>query len=200
MTVKLIIVEGARGTGKSTLAQHLRSTIWGATLINPTGFSDKGYEGLKRIDAYYDAIFEMIKALEKSKHEHVIVLDRFFFSEQVYSELYKDYDFSQTFWFYLGQLLAMTEVHVLFLQASEETFTQRLKRDKVKLFDQVAENTEESLKQQLKYRQMFRMVNSYLGSIEYNKHIHDIDLDDFRTTEEFHERVMSLIAGDANER
>jgi deoxyguanosine kinase len=36
--MKVVIIEGARGTGKSTVARKIREQISEITLVNPTGF------------------------------------------------------------------------------------------------------------------------------------------------------------------
>lgn len=199
MTVKLIILEGTRGSGKSTMAQHLRSTIWGSTLINPTGFSDDGYEGLKKIDAYYDALFEMIMALERSKFDHTILLDRFFFSEQVYSQMYKSYDFTQAFWYYLGKLMSIADVKVFLFETSREELEKRLQRNKASLFDNIEESADKSIAQQLRYLQEFKGIKNYLGRIEYDKVFITLNSDEFNSFEELAAHVKTIIDGEPDE-
>ncbi|UUV47088.1 thymidylate kinase [Bacillus phage vB_BanS-Thrax5] len=153
----ITIIEGTRGSGKSTVARKMRDKISEMTLINFTGFHDDGYEGMKKVYRYY---INWISTLHGFCKEDIkIICDRFFFSEQVYSQLYKDYDFTDRYNFLAKELFVLSQigldVDIVFLKVEEEEILQqRLMRDKV-AFAEVAENAKESLRQQEGYEKVF---------------------------------------------
>lgn len=135
MTVKLIICEGARGTGKSTVTRALRNKLHSATLINFTGFRDDGDVGLAKISAYYDAwltALESMASVEGGENTY-IVCDRFFMSEWVYSALYKTYNFSEKYDELLERMskLDMEMYYFYFELPKDSVLEERLIRDKV---------------------------------------------------------------------
>lgn len=157
---KAVILEGPRATGKSTVARQLREQIWGSTWINPTGFSDDNLDGLLKIGTYYKGFFEMFKSMNENKRltgEMVFIFDRFFFSEMVYSQLYKKYDFESHYKMFCEILLEVfDEVEIYYLRHSDEAeLNKRINRDKVDLFDAIPENVQEIMKQQAKYDKVF---------------------------------------------
>nr|MDH3154359.1 hypothetical protein [Bacillus licheniformis] len=93
----LIILEGARGTGKSSVAYKLRRRLKHSTLINPTGFHEDGDKGLAKISNYYEGIFDLLYKWKARVSDNTTILDRFFPTEMVFSSLYKEYDFHQKF-------------------------------------------------------------------------------------------------------
>lgn len=155
--LKVIILEGPRGTGKSTVGRLLRDTIEGATLMNPTGFGTDGADGLHKITEYYQSLDTYLHELASADSEFVVIFDRTFFSEWVYSRIYKSYNFTPMYDYLLTSLLSCAEsVHLFFLSIeSEEELAGRLSRDKVKLFNHVDESVAQSTKQQQYYKQLF---------------------------------------------
>lgn len=160
--LKVIILEGPRGTGKSTVGRLLRDTIDGATLMNPTGFSADGTEGLHKISEYYQALDAYLHDLASADNEFTVIFDRTFFSEAVYSRIYKSYDFAPVYSYLFTSLLACAEeVHLFFLKINDtDELAKRLSRDKVKLFDHVEESVNQSTMQQTYYEQLFEGIES----------------------------------------
>lgn len=156
--VKVLILEGHRLTGKSTVARYLRNRVNYATLINPTGFPEDKNHGLFKITNYYIAWVEFI---EKFKGQDVLfIFDRHMFSEMVYSKLYKQYDFAPYFDILLRKLVQVADVEVIFLELTDEDeLKARSKRDKVNFAD-VAEDLEELAKQRNGYRELGEFVTS----------------------------------------
>lgn len=155
LTVK--IIEGPRGVGKTTVARLLRNRIEGSTLINLTGFKADGEEGFKKIKRYYIALQGYLDALKKSGEDYTIIFDRTFFSEMVYSPLYKSYDFKEFYDHLCRELIENVdklEIYFLTLYDREE-MARRLVRDKVGLFDSVEESVDQSLSQQRGYKDLF---------------------------------------------
>lgn len=155
--LKVIIIEGARGGGKSTVARLLRNSIEGSTLINLTGFKESGPKGLEKIEAYYDGVCLYLEALAASHQDFTVIFDRTFFSEMVYAPLYKDYDFTSTYNRLCRHLLRIAgslEVY-LFTVGDNDVLGNRLMRDKVELFGSIEESVHQSLIQQSGYQKLF---------------------------------------------
>lgn len=161
--LKAIVLEGPRGTGKSTVTRLLRETIDGATLINMTGFKTDGAEGLAKITDYYTALFDYLKTLSDSPYTFVVIFDRTFFSEMVYAPIYKSYDFTPIYNRLLKLLFNCTDsLHLFFLKVSDtNVLSSNLNRDKVLLFDQVEESITQSMKQQQYYETLFESIEEH---------------------------------------
>lgn len=193
--MEITILEGARGTGKTTLAQKLRQTTSNSTLINFTGFNQDGEEGLRRVTDYYKAFMGMF--LRLAKHDSKFIFDRFFFSEMVYSQLYKDYDFEDVYKELLFDLEVLAhhgaKINILYLTVNEkEELKRRLIRDKVSFFN-VDENVEETMKQQNVYKDVFddlftkHLMNN--DAVHKNLHIKLIDTS-HKTNEEVYNDIL----------
>lgn len=191
--LEIDILEGGRGTGKSTVAFKLRQLTPETTLINPTGFHMDGFEGLVKVTSYYKTWINLLREL--SSHDSKIVFDRFFFSEQVFSQLYKEYDFKDTYTQLLDSLESLSElgvkVNIFFLIINnEKELQQRLMRDKVP-FGKAEESVTQTLEQQNLYESLF-------NSIYYNRssdmfRVYTIDTSG-KTNEEVYEELLELKA------
>ncbi|KJH58767.1 hypothetical protein [Bacillus licheniformis] len=159
----LIILEGARGTGKSSVAYKLRQRLKHSTLINPTGFHEDGDKGLAKISNYYEGIFDLLYKWKARVSDNTTILDRFFPTEMVFSSLYKEYDFHQKFKSLCKLLPTLDEdIYIFFFTVSnKEVLKERLKRDKIQ-FGQVEESVEESLKQQDAYFKYINKLKEYI--------------------------------------
>lgn len=84
----IIIVEGANCTGKSTLSQILQLKIKYSLMVKlaPSPNYFEKLNGNYEKNMYYQT-FELIKSVS----ENNVILDRYFFSEYVYSQIYKEY-------------------------------------------------------------------------------------------------------------
>lgn len=173
-----MIVEGARGTGKSTITQKLRSTYKNSTLINFTGFEEDGQSGLDKIVEYYYNWFEHFRNLKINVKDQLIICDRFFPSEMVYSSLYKDYDFTTKYKLLCKLLPTLAdEVTVLNFQIhSKSQLADRLNRDKIP-FGKAEESVTETLKQQVKYNQVLAMMDREIGKAFGNNPVNIIKVD-----------------------
>jgi thymidylate kinase len=169
--MKITIIEGARGTGKSTIASKLRQKTADTTLINFTGFSEDGQSGLLKVTDYY--CNWMIFFNRMRNHKSNFVFDRFYFSESVYSLLYKDYSFTDVYRSLNDMLIDLSDevvIDIFFLTVNdEEVLKQRLLRDKVP-FGKADENVQQSILQQTTYRHLFHNLDG-----NENLKIHTID-------------------------
>lgn len=152
----ITIFEGSRGCGKSTIARMMRDKISESTLINPTGFHADGEIGKEKVTNYYDSWMRFLDDMQE--HDSNIIFDRFYFSERVYSLLYKHYRFTdyERFNHQLWDLaFSGVNVNIFFLyNTNKEEISTRLIRDKVP-FATAEESVEESLGQQKIYSALF---------------------------------------------
>jgi thymidylate kinase len=153
-STKLILLEGSRGTGKSTLAFQLRQTLKDSTLVNFTGFNIDGEIGLKKITGYYLNWLIMFLNMQSDKIEQTIICDRIFFSEMVYSTLYKSYDFEHTYQILVEMFSRLNPIIFYLTINDEEELSKRLQREKIP-FHNVEESVKETLKQQNEYDKIF---------------------------------------------
>lgn len=164
--MELLIFEGARGTGKSTLTFKMRQKLKESTLINPTGFHTDGIEGLDKTSKYYDSWMRFL--IDMSNHDSTFIFDRFYFSERVYSSLYKEYDFTDKYNSlneYLEDLSHMGVKIKIFLLTIEDKdeLRGRLIRDKIP-FGKAEESVEQTLQQQDVYKKIFDSIDYNYGS------------------------------------
>jgi thymidylate kinase len=188
--LRLVIFEGARGTGKSTVARAIRQKIPEITLVNPTGFHADGEDGFSKIVHYYDAWTGMVHFLKG--HNSTFVFDRFFFTERVFSELYKEYgeDFKIDYDIYLRTIAESADVDILFFTIDdEEELGQRLTRDKVP-FGKVEESVAETFKQQELYRNIMNDISKKYSKIK----IHTVNTTG-KTPDEVETEVFRIIKG-----
>ena len=154
--MKLVIIEGCQGSGKSTLSNRLREEVKYSTLIKLCGLppiEDQKYE----IAQYHREFLTMISLM--SHLPITFILDRSFLSEHVYAKLYKDYEFSNETTEFLLYLQEM-ELEVLFvlLTADKETLTERLHRPGKEQYQNIEYKADESIKQQNEYTKVFKRI------------------------------------------
>lgn len=92
----IIIIEGAQGSGKSTMANFLRDNLAFSNLYRLSGIKDKSITGYEKSKIMYLGLINYMESLEGTGLN--LIFDRTFFSEQVYSSLgYKEYKFDEVY-------------------------------------------------------------------------------------------------------
>lgn len=184
--MRIVILEGSRGVGKSTLGRVIREKIPEITLVNPVGFHLDGNEGFDKVVKYYLAWNNMISSL--SNHNSTFVFDRYFFTERVFSELYKSYDFKDVYETLLDDLSDIADVDVIFLTCNNsDVLKERLTRDKVP-FANVVESTVETFKQQ----NLYKDIMSDMQEKYSNPKLHVVDTTN-KTPKDIEEEVFKII-------
>lgn len=168
--MKITIIEGSQGTGKTTLTNYLRDNIPYSNLLRLTGIEDKNSPN--KIFKIHEGVLDLI---EKTKECDInYILDRSFLSEWVYAQLgHKNYDFNKQFDILLEKLNNIgkdIEIDIILLIANKETFERRLKRDKPNYSD-VEFSVSESMKQQKKYFHKLWDIRSFLAGGINLRHI-----------------------------
>jgi deoxyguanosine kinase len=157
-----LVLEGARGLGKSSVAKWLRENTTNSTLINFTGFNEKGNDGLRKVVSYYNGFENMFRGMKVIGHDYTFIHDRYFFSEMVYSKLYKDYNFTPH---YYSKAESIHHVYnympvIFFYSTNIKELERNLTRDKVQLFGEVSESVNDSLIQQVAYLKMAKELEN----------------------------------------
>jgi deoxyguanosine kinase len=175
MSLDIVILEGPRGTGKTTVAQILRRKINYSTLINPTGFPEDGMKGLIKINAYYTAWMKFLREASYVGQPYRLIFDRFFFTEMVFSSLYKSYDFRAMFekcWHDL--IVHADKVDIFYFTVDDqENLHERLDRDKPQ-FASVVDSLTEYYRQADAYNSLFSEIYNMSSGLP-NVFVHKLD-------------------------
>lgn len=161
---KLIIVEGAQGSGKSTICRELREQMTSTTLISLSGTSDKSKGGAWKCYEYHSAILNTL--FDISHCGLNTILERSHLSERVYCELgYKPYTFieqAKNLNAKLRFLATKYDVHIFVLTCAKSEYEKRLQRDKGSY---IGFSVESSLKQQDAYLLELKNIEESYPSI-----------------------------------
>jgi thymidylate kinase len=156
---KIIISEGAQGAGKTTLTNLFRDQIPYSNLMRLSGIKDSSLSGRTKMVTIYYSLMQMLKGTRECGMNYIF--DRTFFSERMYGMLgYKSYTFEEDYNYFLRNLAELSEhfdIYLFVLTATEETFKERLNRDKPQ-FASVVFSADNSLRQQEAYLQLLKEV------------------------------------------
>lgn len=191
--MEIMIIEGARGTGKTTVASKIRQTVSEMTLINPTGFHEDGVKGLAKINQYYDSWLNMLYVMHE--HDSTVLFDRFYFSEAVYSKLYKNYSFAESLKYFNADLDYLAKkgvkIDIFFLTIDDEKeLSNRLIRDKVP-FGKAEESVKATLLQQSEYSKVLTDFKEFHSN--ENLRLHTVKTDG-KTTDDVYNEILKLKA------
>lgn len=129
---KLIIVEGAQGSGKSTICRHMREKMTSTLLLSLSGVADKTKEGAWKSYEYHSAFLNTL--FDISNCGLNTILERSYLSERVYAKLgIKPYTFEEqtkALNCRLRFLATKYDVHLFILTCAESEYEARLQRDK----------------------------------------------------------------------
>lgn len=171
---KLIIVEGAQGTGKSTLTNYLRDHMSDTNLQRLSGHPIKTSVGRTVSTTMYDAQIQYLQIMQYIPMN--IIYDRLFFSEEVYARLgFKEYQFTDQYIRLTEELVKLNyDIHYLALYLNNtDKFIERLKRDGKGHHNYQAFSLESSIKQQNMYMQIADELEQYS-----NINVHRVAMDE----------------------
>ena len=152
--MRVIVIEGARGVGKTTLSCLLRDRIEYSSLLKLCGLPKcKGEK--ERVYQYHKAVIEYVRNISKLNSESTLILDRSMLSEEVMSFLYKDYSFTEEMLQLLSQLNSISELKIIILKLDDKKeLEERLNRNKVEYYN-ISYDIEKSLREQSKYKSIY---------------------------------------------
>lgn len=188
----LIFVEGACGTGKSTVCRELREQMKYVTLMDLNGIGDKTETGEDKMFKYHNQIFDMFDYTKFCGMNYVCC--RSFLSERIYCNLgYKPYSFDRYNNILINNLDYLTrwyDVHFILLTANEEDLKIRLNRNK---FAYQTFSVENSLAQQEQYQKEFR----YLAKQKTDIKVYEIENNNLeRTVNTIKDIILGNFLGD----
>lgn len=185
---KIIIVEGAQGTGKTTITDFIRNSIPYTNLYRLNGTSDSSPTGIEKSKKMYFGLLDYIKTLENLSIN--LLFDRTFFSEEVYCRLgFKEYSFTKTYEELLNRLSQLDfEIFYITLYLSDENeFEKRLCREGKANVKYAKFNKESSIAQQNAYLKVADEVELACPNI------HVVRLDNMLPLEETQKKIKNLL-------
>ena len=185
---KLIIVEGAQGVGKTTVADFIRHSIKYTNLYRLTGTSDSSKSGKIKAEKMYNDLSNYIKSLENLSIN--LLFDRTFFSEEVYCRLgFKEYSFTDVYEKQLEGLSKMDfEIYYITLYLKDESlFNERLDREGKAVVDYAKFKLESSINQQKEYLKIADEIKANYPNINV------VNIDNGRDFEEVSKELLELL-------
>lgn len=179
MKPKLIIVEAPQGGWKTTVTNNLRNDLTCSNLLRLSG--GKAQESSIPVFTYYSNLLTFISKSHNAGMN--FILDRFYFTEQVYARMgLKDYKFDTESTILNHKLECLQEVYDVYfilMVTTRHQYLARLKRDKP-VYENAVFSADSSMKQQEHYISIFDnlkidnklMINTtYTSSKEVTKTI-----------------------------
>lgn len=151
---KIIIVEAPQGGWKTTVTNNLRNDLTCSNLLRLSG--GKSMDSSVPVFRYYSDLMDFIAKSHNAGMN--FILDRFYFSEQVYCRMgFKNYKFdaeSLILSHKLRNLQTHYDVYFILLVTTEERYKERLNRNKP-VYEKAVFSSESSMKQQGHYIDIF---------------------------------------------
>lgn len=169
----IVILEGADGVGKSTVAKMLNEQLPFSYLLKLTG-APKHVQTQDWVKRTYDSIIPFLIACGNKSH---IIVDRAWPSEAVYAPLFKEYkpDYIDNL---VDAIHSLAPTHYVFMYASPETLAFRMqvkidsrpyeKHQDIKAIEKIQES----------YKQWFAKLKA-----GYPNNVHDVDVTNMRAVE-----------------
>lgn len=186
---KIIIVEGAQGTGKTTITDFIRNSIPYTNLYRLNGTADSSPSGKAKSSKMYSSLLDYVKTLEGLSVN--LLFDRAFFTEEVYCRLgFKQYSFTDVYKNLLDRLSKMDfDIYYITLYLSnEDEFATRLLRDGKATTEYAQFKKESSVAQQNEYLRICDEISQ-----EY-PNINIVKLDNMCSLEETKAKLLELLS------
>ena len=173
---KLIIVEGPKGVGKSTITNWLREVVPHSELIRMTGvpYTDRD-DLINANEIRYNALIGYLRSISKCGLN--IILDRMWISENVYSSIFNRYEFNGELGYLYGRLewLAKDEYDVIILNlqlGDVQVYEDRLRNRHKHAHMGIKFDGQQSMKEENEYKEVIRGIEYASKYID----IYDIDM------------------------
>ena len=164
---KLIVVEGAQGTGKTTITDFLRYSLSYTNLYRLSGTADSSKTGLKKASDMYDTLLNYVETLENLSIN--LVFDRTFFTEENYCRLgKKEYSFTEEYNKLLERFSKLDfDIYYVTLYLEDESkYEERLSRSGKATFATSKFGVENSINQQRVYLEMAEEIKEKYPNIK----------------------------------
>lgn len=175
----IIIVEGAQGSGKTTVSNWIRENKVYTNLYRLTGHNDNSKNGREKSIKMYDALMDYVEKLENSDIN--LLFDRTFITEMVYCMCgYRKYMFADKGKEYIKRLNELGrrgnfEIVIINLKVSDadkfrERFLENDRKDKPRHLS-IEFNVDNSIKQQESYEIILEHIKNtykYIDVIDIN--------------------------------
>ncbi len=184
--IKLIVIEGPQGTGKTTLANYLRENIAGSNLYRLSGQKDKTKSGKILSQNMYNALLDYLEKMQEVPMD--LIFDRTFFTEEVYARLgYKEYSFSDVYAGLLNRFSKLNfDIYFICLYLEDtDLYIKRLARESHHNYQ--AFKLENSVNQQNAYLKMSEEIKNTYPNIK----VLNLRMDDFNIA---YEKINELLA------
>lgn len=185
---KVIIIEGAQGAGKTTIADYLRHAMTAINLYRLNGTSDATYQGYLKATKMYDVLLNYMKEMENLNID--LLFDRTFFTEENYCRQgYKEYSFTDEYNRLVERLdnLDFDIYYITLYLENTEEFVERINRKEKGTHEYAKYKAERSIGQQNVYLQMAEELKNN------TKNIKVINIKNDRPFEEVKEELRELL-------
>lgn len=191
---KIVMVIGAKGTGKSTLTNWLREQMICTNLLRLSGHGKTHITPKYATCKQYNALLDYLSASANCGYN--FILDSSWITEQVYCRLglgTKNYKFDNESLAFMDKFLTLElngyyDVYVIHLECNQQVIGQRLNRGKG-VYDDIRFDAENSINEMMTYnRIMTEMVHA--KSLPYFKYL-KVSTD--TSTDDMHNKIYSFL-------
>ena len=163
---KLIIVNGAQGSGKTTVTDYIRNKLNYTNLYRLSGTSDPSIQGKNKTIKMYENLLLYLKNMEGLSIN--LLFDQIFITEEVYDRLgKKEYSFTKEYNYFMDKLSNLNyDIYIITLYLSkEEDYIKRLDRPGKHDVKYSLYNKENSILQQKVYLEIAEEIKEKYNNI-----------------------------------
>lgn len=163
---KLIIVNGAQGSGKTTVTDYIRNKLNYTNLYRLSGTSDPSIQGKNKTIKMYENLLLYLKNMEGLSIN--LLFDQIFITEEVYDRLgKKEYSFTKEYNYFMDKLSNLNyDIYIITLYLSkEDDYIKRLDRPGKHDVKYSLYNKENSILQQKVYLEIAEEIKEKYNNI-----------------------------------
>lgn len=163
---KLIIVNGAQGSGKTTVTDYIRNKLNYTNLYRLSGTSDPSIQGKNKTIKMYENLLLYLKNMEGLSIN--LLFDQIFITEEVYDRLgKKEYSFTKEYNYFMDKLSNLNyDIYIITLYLSkEDDYIRRLDRPGKHDVKYSLYNKENSILQQKVYLEIANEIKEKYNNI-----------------------------------